>query len=193
MRTTTGAAGHADMSPLLMLGSQNSGHHALHSSVSGAAWKVSLGTREPPRIAEWIARVMTERAPYGDAIVGDMREGYARMLRDTPGRARRWYWRKSLSIAAHYLPARVRSAIEPQPKVHQSPPDSGAAMAFNDLRFALRTLRRAPGFAFAAIVALGLGTGATAAVFSLLQGVVLRPLPYEQPETLAHEICRFLG
>ena len=54
----------------------------------------------------------------------------------------------------------------------------------NDLRFALRTLRRAPGFTIAAILALGLGTGSAAGVFSLLRGVVLRPLPYAQPELL---------
>ena len=43
----------------------------------------------------------------------------------------------------------------------------------NDLRFALRTLRRAPSFTIAAILALGLGTGSAAGVYSLLRGVVL--------------------
>ncbi|HEY9226102.1 MAG TPA: ABC transporter permease, partial [Gemmatimonadaceae bacterium] len=54
----------------------------------------------------------------------------------------------------------------------------------NDLRFALRTLRRSPSFTIAAILALGLGTGSTAGVYSLLRGVVLRPLPYENPDRL---------
>ena len=54
----------------------------------------------------------------------------------------------------------------------------------NDLRFAIRTLRRSPSFTIAAIIALGLGTGSAAGVFSLLRGVVLRPLPYAQPERL---------
>ena len=54
----------------------------------------------------------------------------------------------------------------------------------NDLRFGVRTLRRAPSFTIAAIVALGLGTGSAAGVFSLLRGVVLRPLPYARPEQL---------
>ena len=53
-----------------------------------------------------------------------------------------------------------------------------------DLQFAIRTLRRAPSFTFAAVVALGLGTGSAAGVFSLLRAVVLRPLPYAQPEQL---------
>ncbi len=54
----------------------------------------------------------------------------------------------------------------------------------NDLRFGIRTLHRAPSFTIAAIVALGLGTGSAAGVFSLLRGVVLRPLPYSNPERL---------
>jgi putative ABC transport system permease protein len=54
----------------------------------------------------------------------------------------------------------------------------------NDLRFAMRTLVRSPGFAFAAIATLGLGIGATTMVFSLVNGVVLRPWPYEQPSQL---------
>ncbi len=53
-----------------------------------------------------------------------------------------------------------------------------------DVRFAVRGLVRAPVFALAAIVALGVGTGSTSAVFSLLDGVVLRPLPYVQPDRL---------
>ena len=54
----------------------------------------------------------------------------------------------------------------------------------NDLRFGFRTLRRSPSFTIAAIVALGLGTGSAAGVFSLLRGVVLRPLPFARPEQL---------
>src|ERR1051326_304930 len=47
-----------------------------------------------------------------------------------------------------------------------------------DIAFAIRTLRRAPGFAITAIVTLALGIGATAAVFSALYAVVLSPLPF---------------
>jgi putative ABC transport system permease protein len=53
-----------------------------------------------------------------------------------------------------------------------------------DVRFGLRLLRRNPGFAVAAVLALGLGVGATTAVFTLLDRVVLRPLPYPDPERL---------
>ncbi|HEX4758685.1 MAG TPA: ABC transporter permease [Terracidiphilus sp.] len=53
-----------------------------------------------------------------------------------------------------------------------------------DLRYALRQLRNAPGFAVTVILTLALGIGATTAIFTLVYDVMLRPLPYEHPERL---------
>jgi macrolide transport system ATP-binding/permease protein len=54
----------------------------------------------------------------------------------------------------------------------------------NDLKYAVRWLRRSPGFALIAIVSLGLGIGANTAMFSLIDAVLLRPLPVADPDSL---------
>jgi predicted permease len=64
--------------------------------------------------------------------------------------------------------------------------DHGAQLALrppmlNDLRFAIRTLRQNPGFALTAIVSIALGIGANVTIFSLGDGMVLRPLPVPNP------------
>src|SRR5688572_22943635 len=54
----------------------------------------------------------------------------------------------------------------------------------NDVRHALRALSRNRSFALAAILTLALGIGATTAIFSVVDGVLFRPLPYTHPERL---------
>jgi putative ABC transport system permease protein len=63
-------------------------------------------------------------------------------------------------------------------------PERGEDKMFQDLRFGIRMLLKQPGFTLISVLTLSLGIGATAAVFSLIQGVLLTPPPYQKPEQL---------
>jgi len=75
--------------------------------------------------------------------------------------------------------------IEPQRRYWASAPEGNAMnRLFQDIRFAVRQLRKAPGFTLTVIITLALGIGANTAVFTMFDQVLLRMLPVEKPKEL---------
>ena len=95
-------------------------------------------------------------------MLGDLDEGFR--VR-TASAARAWYWRQALTSIPSALRLRFQRAA----------PFADLA---GDFRLALRLLRREPGFAAAAILTMTFGAGITTGVVSIVEAVLLRPLPY---------------
>src|SRR5947208_14675173 len=69
-----------------------------------------------------------------------------------------------------------------------------AAQAFvDDLRSALRLLRRSPGFAAVVVLTVAIAIGATTSVFSVVRGLLLRPLPFRDPDQLVRFYASYKG
>src|SRR5580704_15086018 len=66
-------------------------------------------------------------------------------------------------------------------------------MLWNDIRYAMRLMRRSPGFTAVAVLSLALGIGANTAIFSLFNTVMLRTLPVAHPEQLVELLQKYPG
>jgi hypothetical protein len=131
----------------------------------------------PPRLAS--ALLGWRLAPvWRDFVLGDLEEEFAARATVSPRRARAWYWRQAVRCLAAAPP------VHPQPQPARRPGDSRMRTLAADVRYAIRVMLRTPGYALAVVLVLGLGIGANTAIFSIVNAVLLRPLPFDEPERL---------
>lgn len=120
--------------------------------------------------------------PAAPAILGDLHEDFVTRARSRGlRRARVWYWGQALSLAAGRWARRPFAASASDAAMTHR---DGLRALLQDTRYALRALRRAPGFAVLTACVIGLGVGATTAVYSVLRPLALAPLPFEDPHEL---------
>jgi putative ABC transport system permease protein len=134
----------------------------------------------PPRLAGWLLRLVLP-AERHETIGGDLEEVFRLEVLPQAGRryARRWFWRQALSIILARLLARpARTPL--------TPPRKGEPMQGlrQDARYAIRTLVKAPVFTLVSIVTLAIGIGANTAMFTLVHALLLKPLPFTNPDEL---------
>lgn len=134
----------------------------------------------PPRLAEWLLRRALPRGVRGDAIRGDLLEEWRE--RGATRAATRSYWRHALSLTIRYAWRRERH-IEPA-----AAGDRSTRMFLDnlrqDVRYAFRSYARAPSFTLVILTTLALGIGASTAIFSMVNAIILRPLPFPEPDRL---------
>lgn len=132
-------------------------------------------TRFLKRIARWLPG---ERERFRADIAAELREHIEQLTQD--------------NIASGMSPQEAKRAAQlrfgtPDAMAERCQ-DERSVFRFEeigkDLRFGLRLLRRSPGFAIVAILTLALGIGANTAIFSLVYGVLLQQLPFQEPERL---------
>ncbi|NKB87224.1 MAG: FtsX-like permease family protein [Acidobacteria bacterium] len=129
----------------------------------------------PPRLAAGLLRRMLPNR-HRDDVLAELENEYQADVVPARGEfsARVWYWRQALGSVLWHARHGRRGPLQ------------SLECLLQDVRFAWRGYARAPGLGLLSIATIGLGVGVSTTVFSVLNGVVLRPLPYPD----SHELVR---
>src|SRR6185295_15355648 len=148
--------------------------------------RVTSHDRRPPAAARLLAALFPPRDAAAEAAIADLEEEYADRPDRGTFRSAVWYWAEAASLGRGFAVERVRGLWRARSLVGpvRQTGDSTMKTLWEDLRIAFRGLSRRPGFAAAVVGTLALGIGGNVALFSVVDGVLLRPLPYPDPDRL---------
>ena len=138
---------------------------------------------DPPRspgLARVLLTLLLPRAER-EFVIGDLEETFAARIDAgaRPATMRRWYWR---ATAANLAALRPRDD-----ELAGAPPRQGDGLMrhlLRDIRYGARVLLRRPGFTAVAVITLALGIGANTAIFTVTHALLMKPLPYDQPDRI---------
>jgi putative ABC transport system permease protein len=130
----------------------------------------------------WIVRLLSRRLSdaWREVVLGDLAEEFEARSAADPAAARRWLWWQVVRSLVSPPPNRTPAALPSLPMEKHPMLQTLAA----DVRYAVRVLGRAPSFTLAVVAVLALGIGATTAIFSIVNTVLLRPLPFDDADRL---------
>lgn len=148
--------------------------------------------RESPQLPAWATLTLrlVVRREDAEFILGDLEEAYGRQYRRQPGGAPRWLRRQVLGTCVQWWTAGARRA-----RRNRNGTGGGGGMGalIQDIQAGLRSIVRRPGLAVVVVGTLGLGIGATTTIYSVVDGVLLRPLPYDDAQELVSVGTTFPG
>src|SRR5262245_45962547 len=121
-------------------------------------------------LATWILSLGVRNSDERDMILGDLQE-------EAPRRSAAWCTCEAAAISAHAIARRFT-----RPGVAHPSGDFLMAIWLKDVRYAWRSLFKRPALTLTVAVTLGLGLGANAAIFNLIDRLILRPYPLEDPD-----------
>jgi len=167
---------------------------------------MNQGAHRPPRMASALLRLLLPAGVVRDSILGDFWEEYGqKMAAGSHLAAWSWYWRQALGLGGRSLARRMRFwqtrvDVEASSTAPGEAPESSSPLAFGggsngspqrgnllddlaiDLRYGIRQLFRRPAFTTMVVLTLAVGIGPNVAIFSVMKGLVLRSLPYPEPQ-----------